>query len=221
MSTMRAVLYAMQKELAPPFTGGEPVENSAGLHLRRLDGGLLACVSGVGKVNTALAAQLLIDRFGVTELWNAGVTGCLRDWPAGTLLCARACVQHDMDVFGDPPGLIPVLETVELPCADARTHAGVLSAAGYGCKVGVAASGDWFGRDFDRAARIRDHFSADVCDMEAAAAAQVCLRNHVPFHCLKVVSDHLFHPSQYEEYQANLPAAVQRLNEALAILIKE
>ena len=57
--------------------------------------------------------------------------------------------------------------------------------------------------------------------MEAAAAAHVCLRNHVPFHCLKVVSDHLFHPSQYEEYQANLPAAVERLNEALAMLIKE
>ena len=57
--------------------------------------------------------------------------------------------------------------------------------------------------------------------MEAAAAAHVCLRNSIPFHCLKVVSDHLFHPSQYEEYQANLPGAVQRLNEALAILIKE
>lgn len=218
---MKAVIYAMHKEIAAPFEGGEALENGAGLTLRQLEDGTLVCVCGVGKVNTALAAQYLIDRFEVTELWNAGVTGCFHDYPAGTLLCARACVQHDMDTFGDPPGLIPVLELIELPCADADKHAESLTAAGYPCRVGIVASGDWFGRDFDRAAHIRDHFSADVCDMEAAAAAQVCLRNHVPFHCLKAVSDHLFHPSQYEEYQANLPAAVERLNEALAILTKE
>lgn len=218
---MKAIIYAMQKEIAAPFAGGEALENSAGLTLRRLKDDLLVCVCGVGKVNTALAAQYLIDRFGVTELWNAGVTGCFHDYPAGTLLCAHACVQHDMDTFGDPPGLIPVLDMIQLPCVGADKHAEALTAAGYDCRTGIVASGDWFGRDFDRAAHIRDHFSADVCDMEAAAAAQVCLRNHVPFHCLKVVSDHLFHPSQYEEYQANLPAAVERLNEALAILIKE
>ncbi len=218
---MRAILYAMHKEIAAPFEGGEALENSAGLILNQRNDDLLVCVCGVGKVNTALAVQYLIDRFNITELWNAGVTGCFRDYPAGTLLCARACVQHDMDTFGDPPGLIPVLDLVHLPCSDAEAHAETLTATGYPCRVGVVASGDWFGRDFPRAERIRDHFSADVCDMEAAAAAQVCLRNHIPFHCLKVVSDHLFHPSQYEEYQANLPAAVEQLNKALAILIKE
>ena len=91
-----------------------------------------------------------------------------------------------------------------------------LSAAGFQAVPGVAASGDWFGRDLDRAVRIRDEFGALVCDMEAAAIAQVCLRNAVPFRCVRVVSDHLFHPSQYEEYQANLPAAVAALNRALA-----
>ena len=218
---MRAILYAMHKEIAAPFEGGEALDNSAGLTLRKLSDDLLVCVCGIGKVNTALAVQHLIDRFHITELWNAGVTGCFHDYPAGTLLCARTCVQHDMDTFGDPPGLIPVVDLVHLPCADAEAHAATLRAAGYACRVGVVASGDWFGRDFPRAERIRDQFSADVCDMEAGAAAHVCLRSHVPFHCLKVVSDHLFHPSQYEEYQANVPAAVVRLNEALAILIKE
>lgn len=218
---MKAILYAMHKEIAAPFLGGEPVENRAGLFLRRLSGGLLVCVCGVGKVNAALATQLLIDTFAVDELWNAGVSGCFRGDPPGTLITARACVQHDMDTFGDPPGLIPVLDLVELPCAGARAHAATLSAAGYSCRPGVVATGDWFQRDYHRAARIRDQFSADVCDMEAAAAAHVCLRSRIPFHCLKVVSDHLFHPSQYEEYQANLPAAAARLNEALAILIKE
>lgn len=218
---MKAILYAMGKEVAAPFLGGEAVDNPAGLDLRRLSGELLVCVCGIGKVNTALAAQLLIDRFGVDTLWNAGVTGCFYDDPPGTLLAASACVQHDMETFGDPPGLIPVLEQVHLPCDGAEDMAARLTAAGLPCRTGVVASGDWFGRDFARAERIRDVFGARVCDMEAGAAAQVCLRSRVPFHCLKVVSDHLFHPSQYEEYQANLPAAVERLNRALAILIKE
>ena len=73
---MRAILYAMQKEVSAPFIGGDPLENCAGLTVHKLSDDLLVCVCGIGKVNTALAAQLLIDRFGITELWNAGVTGC-------------------------------------------------------------------------------------------------------------------------------------------------
>lgn len=219
MTAMRGLLLAMHKELGAPFTGAAPLPGIAGMDFFQLGDDLVLCVCGIGKVNAAMGAQILIDRFAVDELWNAGVTGCFRDDPAGTLLCARACVQHDMDMFGDAPGTIPPMNVVELPCADPDAHAEALALAGYPCRTGVVASGDWFQRDFDRAARIRDHFSADVCDMEAAAAAQVCLRNGVPFHCLKVVSDHLFHPSQYEEYQANVPMAVERLSKALAQLL--
>lgn len=206
----------MHKELAPPFDGGGALPSGAGLDLRRLSEHLVVCVSGVGKVNASLAAQYLIDRFAPEEVWNAGVSGCFRDLPAGTAVAVSHCVQHDLDVFGDPTGLVPVLEKVQLPCAKPEETLERLTAAGFDAVPGVAASGDWFGRDLDRAARIRDHFGALVCDMEAAAAAQVCLRNGVPFRCIRVVSDHLFHPSQYEEYQANLPAAVAALNRALA-----
>lgn len=218
---MKAIVYAMRKEVAAPFEGGTPLDNSAGLTLRKLSGDLMVCVCGIGKVNTALAVQHLIDCHGVTEVWNAGVSGCFLPLPAGTLVAVTSCVQHDLDMFGDPQGTVPVLDMVHLPCADPDTTLAKLTAAGYDCRPGVVASGDWFQQDFDRAAHIRDTFSALVCDMEAAAAAHVCLRSKVPFHSVKIVSDHLFHPSQYEEYQANLPAAVGRLNEALAVLVKD
>ena len=218
---MKAIVYAMHKEVSAPFDGGAPVENTAGLTLRQVREDLLVCVCGIGKVNTALAVQYLIDRCGVTEVWNAGVSGCFHPLPAGTLVVAESCVQHDMDMFGDPQGMIPTLDLIHLPCTEPEVSLDGLTAAGYECRPGVVATGDWFQQDFDRAARIRDTFGATVCDMEGAAAAHVCLRNGVPFRSLKIVSDHLFHPSQYEEYQANLPAAVRRLNEALAVLIKE
>ena len=210
----------MDKELAPPFTGGQPVDNPAGLPLRQLGEDLLVCVSGVGKVNAALAAQFLMDRFPIRELWNAGVAGCFRPLAVGTLVCATACVQHDLDVFGDPPGQVPVVERVFLPCARPEEDAARLAAAGLPCTTGVVASGDWFGRDLPRAHAIRDRFGALMCDMEAGAAAQVCLRNHVPFRCVKVVSDHLDNPAQYQQYQANLPGAVARLSRALELLLE-
>ena len=209
----------MDKELAPPLTGGQPVDNPAGLPLRQLREDLLVCVSGVGKVNAALAAQFLMDRFRIRELWNAGVAGCFRPLAVGTLVCATACVQHDLDVFGDPPGQVPVVERVFLPCARPEEDAARLAAAGLPCTTGVVATGDWFGRDLPRANRIRDRFGALACDMEAGAAAQACLRNSVPFRCLKVVSDHLDHPAQYGQYQENLPMAVERLGRALALLL--
>lgn len=218
---MRAILFAMAKEIPPALAVASPLPPRYGMELYRAGEDTLLCVCGVGKVNAAMGAQMLIDCFGVTELWNAGVSGCFHDWPAGTLLSARACVQHDMEVFGDPPGLIPTVERIELPCTCWQEQADTLNAAGLDCRVGVVASGDWFGRDFQRAAHIRDEFSAHLCDMEAAAAAQVCLRCGVPFRCIRVVSDHLFHPAQYEEYQANLPAAVARLGQALELLLKE
>ena len=217
---MRGLLFAMHKELAPPFTGGEPLPAGSGLDLRRLDRRTVLCVCGPGKVNAALAAQLLLDRFGVSELWNAGVAGAFGEDSAGTLIAASACVQHDLDTFGDPPGQVPILEQTFLPCAGAEDAAAKLSAAGLPCRTGIVATGDWFGRDLDRGRRIRDLFSADVCEMEAGAAAPVCLRGGVPFRCLKVVSDHVFHPSQYEEYWANIPWVTARLNRALALLLE-
>lgn len=216
---MKAIVYAMHKEVSAPFEGGTPLDSPAGLTLRQLSDDLMVCVCGIGKVNTALGVQHLIDRYHVTEIWNAGVSGCFHPLPAGTLVVATSCVQHDMDTFGDPPGLIPVLDMIHLPCSTPEASLAKLTAAGYECRPGVVATGDWFRRDYERAARIRDAFGALVCDMEGAAAAHVCLRNNVPFRSLKIVSDHLFNPSQYEEYQANLPAAVTRLNEALAVLV--
>lgn len=211
----------MSKEVPPSFAGGMAVENRAGLTLRRVREDLLVCISGVGKVNAALAAQLLIGQFQIQALWNAGVVGCFQPLPVGTLIFATACVQHDLDVFGDPPGQVPVLERVFLPCSDPEADAARLQKAGLPCTAGVVATGDWFGQDFQRAEHIRDRFGALICDMEAGAIAQVCLRNQIPFHCLKVVSDHLDHPAQYDEYQKNLPVAVEQLNLALECLLKE
>lgn len=210
------VLYAMGKEAAGLLDALEAkaLAPVASIPLYALPGGHILAVGGVGKVNAALSAQQLIDRFSVDALLNAGCAGALSDLPVGTLVAARHCVQHDVDttLAGDPPGFVSTVERVEFPCAPVPLPE-VMS--------GVVATGDWFGRDFDRAGRIRDLYQADLCDMEACAVAQVCLRNALPCMALKSVSDHLFSPAQDVEYRANFRSAMAALDQAVAHIIKE
>lgn len=210
------VLYAMEKEAAGLLTklDAAPLEPQAGISLYTLPGGHILCVGGVGKVNAAMAAELLIGRFGVEGILNAGCAGALEAIPVGTVVTAGHCVQHDVDtsLAGDPVGLVSTVNVVELPC-----HLPNLD----GLVPGVVATGDWFGRDYDRAQAIVERFGASVCDMEAGAAAQVCLRHGLPCFVLKSVSDHLFAPDQGREYQENFAAAMEALDRAVAAALKE
>lgn len=222
MSTSRSkaalgVLYAMDEEAAGVLAQLEPqaLEPIAGVAFYDLGRGNVLAVGGVGKVNAAMACQLLIDRFHVGAVLNAGCAGAFDHLPAGTLIQAERCVQHDVDtsLAGDAPGLVSTVNVTEFPCAP-------LPCPIPGLHSGVVATGDWFARDYDRARTIQARFGAAVCDMEAGAAAQVCLRNGVAFMALKSVSDHLFSPAQEMEYQQNFQRAMEALDAAVATVLE-
>ncbi len=210
------ILYAMEKESAGlrDRLDLQPLPPVAGITLFSLPAGHILCIGGVGKVNAAMAAQLLIDRFDLDAILNPGCAGAFTDLPVGSVVAATHCVQHDVDttLAGDPPGLVSTVNVVEFPCRLPQTP---------GLLPGVVATGDWFGRDPARAGAIRDTYHAAVCDMEAGAIAQVCLRHGLPFLALKAVSDHLFSPCQDNEYQENFPAAMAALDQAVLAVIKE
>ncbi len=69
--------------------------------------------SGIGKVNAALCAQVLIDHFKVDCIINVGVAGAIyKELRIGDIVISEDAVQHDIDtsVFGDPIGIIPRME---------------------------------------------------------------------------------------------------------------
>lgn len=150
--------------------------------------------SGVGKVFAALCAQTMILKFGVTEIVNSGVAGTLTsELHIGDVAISTACVQHDMDTsaVGDPVGLISGINMVELP-ADRKIVDEldrVCAAANVNHRLGVIASGDQFVHTTERREWIVSTFKASAVEMEAAAIAQVCYVNKIPFAAIRVISD--------------------------------
>lgn len=166
---------------------------------------IVAVICGIGKVNCAVTTQILIDKFKVNQIIHTGVAGGLNPvLKPGDIVVADYLVQHDFDttVFGDLPGLIPGLNKVKIPSCSKLTEKLLNSWKSLGKNPvyrdkisgvtfisGIIGTGDQFISDTKVAARIRDVFSADACEMEGAALAQVCAINGVEFAVIRAISD--------------------------------
>ncbi len=154
----------------------------------------VTAVCGIGKVFAALCAEAMILRYEPRLILNTGVAGSLS--PAlsiGDVAVADSLVQHDMDTTstGDPPGMLPGLNRIFLPCdpdASARL-ADCVRETGAACQTGVIASGDVFVSDSERKRLIASRFGAIACEMEGAAIGHVCFVNRVPCAVIRAVSD--------------------------------
>ena len=153
-------------------------------------------VCGVGKVNAAVCAQVLVDCFEVTHLVFTGVAGSLNaKIDICDIVVSTDCVQHDMDAsgLGYAPGIIPYQE-VSFFTADDMLRSTVVRAvheAAPEVKVfeGRIASGDQFVSDALAKERIVRQFGALCCEMEGGAIAQVCRLNNIPFVIIRAISD--------------------------------
>ena len=87
---------------------------SMDFHVGKLEGKDVVIVrSGIGKVNAAVCAQILISVFEVDCVINTGVAGSLRnEINIGDIVLSKDALSHDMDAtgFGYEPGIIPRME---------------------------------------------------------------------------------------------------------------
>ena len=149
---------------------------------------------GVGMVNAATCAQVLVDRFGVSALLNTGIAGSLdASINIGDVVVADDAANHIMDVcnLGYAAGQTPGLDTLAFPCSPALSKSVVAAASAIGATVhtGRVASGDRFVRDNIEKQRITETFDAKCCEMEGAAIAQVAWANGVPCAIVRAISD--------------------------------
>jgi adenosylhomocysteine nucleosidase len=201
------IIGAMGKEVAllRQRMEGCALEKWAGreFFIGRLNGKEAVVVeSGIGKVNAAMTAQLLIDHYQVEAIVNTGVAGGgdnrikVRD-----MVISTEVTYHDMDLEILAQGY-PNLRFFQ-------ADPGLAAAAEEACKkggipycVGRIATGDQFISDRDVKADIVSRLSPFAVEMEGGAVAHVCAANEIPFLVLRSISDNADDDAwvSYEEF---------------------
>lgn len=176
--------------------------------------------SGIGKVNAAVCAQILIDDFNVDAVINVGVAGGVGDdvYP-GDVIIGENLVQHDMDstAFGEKRGQIPRLDTFDFKCDETLLLKAKRACENMNnCKyfVGRIVTGDQFIADSDKIKWLSEEFSALACEMEGGSVAQVCHLNDIPFVVIRSASDNA-NNGAHMDYEKFKPIAV---NNSVTIL---
>ncbi|MCL2773672.1 MAG: 5'-methylthioadenosine/adenosylhomocysteine nucleosidase [Oscillospiraceae bacterium] len=154
---------------------------------------ITAAVCGIGKVNAAVCAQILIMKYAPQYIINIGVAGSISSTVGiRDIVVAASVVQHDIDntPLGAPLGFIPKAELVQIPCSK-KLNQLLLSAANNAdnVKTGIVATGDRFihsQRDIDF---ITENFKAVAVDEESGSIGHVCYINNVEFAAIRSISD--------------------------------
>ena len=214
------MIYAMTLEIESLLTNenAQPLQTVAGVPFYRIRDNVIACAGGVGKVNAAMATQLMIDHYAPDLILNAGVAGCFEHAEIGDLVLAEAFMQHDMDTtnIGDPECFVSTVNCINFPTSDFDRAKAAMDKVGLPYRTGLVATGDWFGVDCERSRHIADTFHPLLCEMEGCAIAQVCMRNEVKFMSIKSVSDCLF---EHHDFYFNFPTAMKDLNRVVVQFI--
>lgn len=163
---------------------------------------LIIAYSKIGKVNSALTASILCEKFGAEILLFSGVAGALKqNLKIGDLVYATKLTQHDLDIsiFGHPFGYVPggavFIDTDEKLNTLAKKTAFDL---GINLQSGIIASGDQFICDENKKSWIKDTFDASCTEMEGASVGVVCDALQVPFFILRAISDEAGHKAEFD-----------------------
>jgi adenosylhomocysteine nucleosidase len=151
--------------------------------------------TGVGKVNAAMTAAQVIERYRPDRVINIGTAGGITVGP-GLHECT-CFVQRDMSChgLGFPLGQTPFEDDIVL----------TTGTAGVTCSTGD---------DFVMNPEL--DIPADLVDMEAYAIAKACLRNRVEFRCFKYITDradHSAHTTWQDTVSQGEPFFIAKLQE--------
>ena len=198
---MLGIIGAMAEEVAHLKESMTDVTVSRAAEMEFYQGKLNGCDavvvrSGIGKVNAAVCAQILADRYEVSAIVNTGIAGSLDGKiDIGDIVLSTDALQHDMDAtnFGYPLGQIPRMEVLSFQ-ADRR----LLELARTCCKEvnpdihvyeGRVVSGDQFVSSQEKKEWLIRNFKGSCTEMEGAAIAQAAYLNGIPFLIIRAISD--------------------------------
>ena len=158
--------------------------------------------SGIGKVNAAITATLLIEKFNVKEVIFSGVAGSLdARLKIGDVVIGRDIVQHDVDAtaFGYKMGQIPQMKEWAFESdKDLIEKTVKINNINHQILLGRILTGDQFISKKDVKIQLGKDFDALCVDMESGAVAQVCTRLGIKFLIIRSISDSITDDSGME-----------------------
>jgi adenosylhomocysteine nucleosidase len=168
----------------------------------------IPCVTvraGIGKVNSAMTSEILIQEYGVDAVLFTGVAGGIDpDLYIGDIVISERVVHHDLGDIG--PDTFVVWDTVGYQAdsalvelimqavmtvrfkpipAEMRRGKNLLPRV----KLGIVATGDQFIASEEKRQWIERTLHAACVEMEGAAVAQVCTIHGIPFVIIRSLSD--------------------------------
>lgn len=206
------ILCASDSELEPffPYIKDKKVTEKAMLKFYEgtIHGvGVAAVYSGVGKVNAAIATQVLIDHFFVTAVINGGTAGGMaKDVKLFDTVITEQAAFHDVDgsiLTEFHPWLSTPYFQGNRELLDRAREYGNIS--GNPILFGTIVTGDRFIAEQGRE-EINERFAPLAVDMETAAVAHVCYVNQIPFLAVRTITDTADHGG-VENFEKNCEKA--------------
>ena len=194
------VICAMEEEkdaVKAHLQDVKPVHQQAGLLFEEGKAGDLTVyfvTAGIGKVNSAMCTQIMIDQLNPDALLNIGVAGALDSTlEQGDLVISTEAQEHDMDCtdLGEEAGIIPRMETsIFTPDPQlVQVAEAACQKMGIPFRLGKVVSGDQFIGNAARKKVLVEEFHGTCAEMEGAAMAHVCYLNRKPWLILRSISD--------------------------------
>ncbi len=175
--------------------------------------------SGVGEVSSAIATQMLVDRFGVEMVMNFGVCGSLdNSLDVADIVFGESVYHFDRDTSaldGVEVGYYTEYGAKYLK-ADEETLLQAKKIAPEIRAVRIASSEKFVASSKLKAELQKE--GASVCEMEALGVLLTAKRNNLPFLLIKAVSDKADEEAKMS-FNEMLSLAMQKCSDLISILI--
>ena len=160
--------------------------------------------SGVGKVNAAMAATILLLEFGCNLLINTGIAGGIKPLKTKDVIIGSSLGYYDFDttIFGYDYGQVPGMpkKFMTNPACIMLVKQ-ILNKLNIEYKETTIYSGDQFVSSFEQLKNI-SNLEGIACEMEGAAVAHVAVKAGIDFIILRYISDIVGEESQVNDYLA-------------------
>ena len=166
------------------------------------DTDIVLTTCGVGKVNAAIAASVMVEFYECDLIINTGIAGGITGVNTKDVVIGSKLMYHDFDVtqFGYQHGQVPGMPKAFIPSLDSIVmFKKILNSLNIDYKEAIIYSGDAFVSNKEVLKNV-DTTVPCIAEMEGAAIAHVCVKSGVDFIVVRYVSDIVGEPSQIADY---------------------